>query len=267
MTTTLKDAAATFAPSRRAVTRGALWSAPAILAAGAAPALAASTGCTEGPVTVELAAGTRTVLQTDPATGAPICIQWEYTDPKTGATIRITSTAFGGTVLGRRTAVDVDQYMDTAMYYDGGLNVQHVTTGGNERQNLVIEFLRGGEPLTVSNLTLTVADIDNKGGRWYDGVSTTTPGLGVSTGQLIDGNGNRSQNAHYATGPWHNTQSSNPGQNDPAHQVVLTAGSLQTMNLTYENLTAFNGNVLAPPVGSDQNVQLQNITFQAPACA
>lgn len=255
--------------SRRAVARGAAWSIPAVTVAGAAPALAVSAGCTSGPVTVNLGAGTRTILTTG-SSGMPSKIQWAYTDTKTGVTVTITTTAIGSTILGRRTGYAVDSYVDSDLMHDGtGFNIQHVTRSGSapgtggEGESVTISFTRKGAPVSVTNFAMNIDDIDTKSGNWTDGVILTSGAVAAAKASDIDGNG-AAGNATYTAGPWHNAYTT-PGSNDAADRLTLTAPSISSLGFDYINVPKVNG-MTSAGTNADQNIQLTGMTFQAPAC-
>lgn len=255
--------------SRRAVARGAAWSVPAIAVAGNAPALAVSAGCTSGPVTVNLGAGTRTILAVG-SSGMPSKVQWAYTDTKTGVTVTIVTTAIGSTILGHRTAYAVDSYVDSDLMYDGtGFNIQHVTRSGSapgtggEGESVAISFTRKGAPVTVTNFAMNIDDIDTKSGNWTDGVVLTSGAVAAAKAANIDGNGT-SGAATYTSGPWHNAYTT-PGTNSSTDRLTLTAPSITSLGFDYINVPKVNG-MASAGTNADQNIQLTGMTFQAPAC-
>lgn len=256
--------------SRRTLTTGTAWALPVLTVAGTAPALAISTGCSAGAVTVTLGSGTRQVLATG-ASGMPSKIQWSSTDPTTGVTVTIVTTAIGSTILGRRTGYAVNSYQDTDLTYNGGLNIQHVTSSGaapgsgGEGQDIAISFSRSGSAVTVSNFSMTIDDIDTKSGNWTDGVTLNTAGVTASVGSNIDGNGGSGTTGNVTSGPWHASESGD-GSNDPADRVALSAPSLGSLSLRYFNLPRTQIDGASAGTNSDQNIQLTNMTFQAPAC-
>jgi len=254
--------------SRRAVTSGLAWSIPAVATVAAAP-FAAASACASGPVTVNLVSGTRTVLAYG-STGMPSKIQYVTTDAKTGVTTTVTATAIGSTILGMRDfSVNAPApYLNTDLTFrNGGFNIQHVTTGtSGEGESVTIAFSRNGSPVPVTNLKMYIDDIDNSFGAWYDGVSfPSTAGLTFTKGADVEGNGAPGTAGATNSGPFHNYYTTQPGDNDAADRLTVTAASTSGFRFDYTNLSNVN-NGRVTGKDSDQNIQLTGITFQAPAC-
>ena len=161
--------------SRRTVAKGALWTAPAISLAAAAPAVAASPSCVS-----------YTGAFTQPRSYDPVPMAYTFTgsDGST-VTVSLSTRAYGGKTLMRPNLTaagnDLQNYNGAGDLRDDGLQLQQQGPGG---QVLTFSFSQ-----EVSNLQFTVADIDNDGTRYRDSIVLSPAPTTVTNGRAVVGAG------------------------------------------------------------------------------
>lgn len=159
--------------SRRTVAKGALWTAPAISLAAAAPAVAASSSCVS-----------YTGAFTQPSY-SPVRMAYTFTgsDGST-VTVSLSTRVYGGKTLMRpnlSAAGNIEYYNGAGDLRYDGLQLQQQGTGG---QVLTFSFSQ-----EVSNLQFTVADIDNDGTRYRDSIVLSPAPTTVTNGRAVVGAG------------------------------------------------------------------------------
>lgn len=199
--------------SRRSVTAGTLWSAPAVAIAAAAPAVAVS------------ACVTYTGAFTQPSSYNPVPLSYTFrgSDGST-VTVSLSTASYGGKTLlsnNLTAAGNVNKgYNGMGDLATDGLQLQQQGTGG---QRLTFTF---SQP--VSNLSFVVADIDNSGKQHKDSV-TLSPTPSVVNGSAVTGSG--------VTGdPLRTTRTSPVNSDNKDHRSTVTmAGPLSSMTVDFSS--------------------------------
>jgi hypothetical protein len=231
----------TFGLTRRSLTRGAVWTAPAIVVGVAAPAYAAS--CTSAyrlnwgttPYTTSSNSGSATVSATSGG-GTPVVVTFASTI--TGSVNRSSenltvpaTTNIGGLGAGER-----------------GLSLRHtnISSGRSNRQTVNITFSR-----PVTGLSFTFTDIDSNeswlSGDFWDRIELSGVRTFVSAAN-VTGQGTQAQ-------PWYlNNDDNDLGDTSSAGNVTVTyAAAVTSITVVYWSNQA----------GGDQRVFLGDFTFTA----
>lgn len=202
--------------SRRSVTAGTLWSAPAVAIAAAAPAVAVS------------ACVTYTGAFTQPSSYNPVPLSYTFrgSDGST-VTVSLSTASYGGKTLlsnNLTAAGNVNKgYNGMGDLATDGLQLQQQGTGG---QRLTFTF---SQP--VSNLSFVVADIDNSGKQYRDSVTLSPAPTSVVNGSSLTGSGGTGD-------PLRATTTSPVNSDNKANRSTVTmAGPLSSMTVDFSSST------------------------------
>lgn len=230
--------------SRRTLTRGAAWAVPAIAAAQAAPAFAASRcGCfilslpTEGPYTSTSQPRTSTVTGTSTMEGCPNeSVSWTLRNQAGGNYLRTSSTGHGavGTV-----GQDGDGTWKTIPHLPGGgAYVLNQRTGSRSSSNPTpgpaVTTITLTFPTQVTSLSFTMYDLSRVDTNYTDEVTFNRP---VSvTGDNTNLNvGTASTIAVSANTKIYRTQARATSALTGSQRVVTTGAPFSSFSITYSN--------------------------------
>lgn len=238
---------------RRSVLAAGAWTAPAIVAVGAAPAFAA-TGCPAG--------GYRYLLNWATATLTPVSGGFTVTVVPTNGTaanavtLKVTNAMIGGaTAISGNMAVSGGGIGGTGAR---GLTLtQNTPTNANSRRNYRQEVSFEFVGATVTNLSFMITDIDSANGDFQDRVELDPAFTGTpahTSGDRVTGSGTQAS-------PWQLNDGDSPQDNGSGTRgnVTVTRGSVAApFKLTYWNAeNNFNTN-------NSQTIYLTNFTFTKP---
>lgn len=249
------DAARKSAVRRRSVVAGAAWSVPVVVAAGAAPAYAASP-CTGGAAAgVTWAANssgdTNFTTQTGTLTGNTLTVLSEYN-----------STAAGtGSLSATRNMVSPSPAAgSTSASFELSNNIPPTTAADPSIywQTATFTFTK-----RVARLTFTIDDIDSATGAtgFYDRVAIITEAASTATGTFrtpttLTGTGS-------LTSPWQTSGANAPGAYVATQAVdVAITGGFNTFSIRYwTTLGASNNN--ANPTSTQMWIRINNMQVRS----
>lgn len=221
-------------PGRRAVAKGMAWAAPVVAASAATPALAASCA----PVTY-----TGAFTQADVYGDPPTSYTWTNADGDT-ITLAVSTSAYGGRILAPNNLHSAggikEGYNGLGDLRDDGLLLQHRDSSGG--QVLTITF---SEPVT--DLTLTVADIDWLTRKYRDSVVLSPAPTTVSNGPAVQGGGTTSA-------PLTSRTNGEVNSSEPANRSTVTYdGPVSSFTLDFSSTDGT----------TSQQIFLTDLTFTA----
>lgn len=215
--------------SRRTVVRGAVWAAPAVMVAGAAPAFAASpTPCTPTTMFDNLAVGTSPSTITFQPSGVT-------------ATLSYTSSGQGGDPTPGDTGKVAQTSTSPAWKY---IELEMLRPDKGDYIDLTITL---SQP--VEGLSFVLHDIDSTAGAFRDTVIVSTSGFTATKGANIQGSGSSAD-------PFRPIAVGDTAISSGLGDVRLTwAGSVSSVQLRYR--AAVSGN------STNQHIGLGNLSYSA----